>query len=406
MHTSLTARSLAARGTLALARVLALASLAACAPQRPAPGALTPAAARATNQTRAADLAALDVWESHRVSLMRNDGADLSARGVALARAGAWLAFAREAYAARPLSRDADDALAEARALMAPFDESRAVATSRGTLAARADRLSPDNWAEVDRLASAPASVADVSALAAAEIELVRAARPAAALPFGVMLAGGAREAAGSAMQLPSTISETSVSALSCPAVEHIARAAVLLAEADVVQQSEARQLGEIARLQQDERLRARRLHFAVRSDAVGMPSAALLSGVAGALRAHPELSLVIEGHADPRGGDDENRTLSGKRAATVRDILADSGVADERMLVRQFGESRRAAAGSSAVDYARDRRVQLRFVLPDGEELPITEDAALDLQIERIVKRSAAARRRPALRRPARVPR
>jgi hypothetical protein len=57
-------------------------------------------------------------------------------------------------------------------------------------------------------------------------------------------------------------------------------------------------------------------------------------------------------------------------------------------------------------VDYARDRRVQLRFVLPDGEELPITEDAGLDLQIERIVKRSAAARRRPALRRTARVPR
>jgi outer membrane protein OmpA-like peptidoglycan-associated protein len=390
MHTSLTARSLVARGTLALA----LASLAACAPQRPAPGALTPVAARATNQARAADLAALDVWESHRVSLMRNDGADLSARGVALARAGAWLAFAREAYVARPLSRDADDALAEARALMAPFDESRAALPSRGALAARADRLSPDNWAEVDRLASAPASVADVSALAAAEIELVRAARPVAALAPGVMLAGGAREAAGSAVQLPSTISETSVSALSCPAVQHIARAAVLLAEADVVQQSEARQLGEIARLQQDERLRARRLHFAVRSDAVGMPSAALLSGVAGALRAHPELSLVIEGHADPRGGDDENRTLSGRRATTVRDILADSGVADERMLVRQFGESRRAAAGSTVVDYARDRRVQLRFVLPDGEELPIAEDSALDLQIERIVKRSAAVHR------------
>jgi outer membrane protein OmpA-like peptidoglycan-associated protein len=125
------------------------------------------------------------------------------------------------------------------------------------------------------------------------------------------------------------------------------------------------------------------------------MPSAALLSGVTGALRAHPELGLVIEGYADPRGGTDDNRELSGRRAIMVRDILADSGVTDERMLVRQFGESRRAASGTTVVDYARDRRVRLAFVLPDGEELPITDDSALDLQIERVVTRSAAVRRR-----------
>jgi hypothetical protein len=140
------------------------------------------------------------------------------------------------------------------------------------------------------------------------------------------------------------------------------------------------------------------------------MPSAALLAGVAGALEAHPELSLVIEGYADPRGGDGDNRLLSGRRAETVRGILADSGVADERMLVRQFGERRRASTGTSATDYALDRRVRLVFVLPDGEELPIVDDRALDLQIERAVKRSAAvvarsrrssAHRTPQLRRP-----
>lgn len=406
MHTSLTFRILIARrARLALALT---AALAACAPQRPAPGALAPVAARSTNAARAADLAALDAWEAHRLSLMRNDGADLPARGVALARAGAWLAFAREAYVARPGARDADDALAEARTLMAPFEPERATAVPRGSLAAAADRTSPDNWAEVGRLASAPASVGDASALAEAEIELVRAtARPVQLLSPGVMLAGAARDAGTSAVQLPAGVSESSVSPLACVAVQHIARAVALLAEADVVQQDQARQAGEIARLQQDERVRARRLHFAVRSDSVGMPSAALLSGVAGALRAHPELSLAIEGHADPRGGEEDNRVLSGRRAATVRDILADSGVADERMLVRQFGRSRRAATGTTALDYARDRRVQLRFVLPDGEELPISEDDALDLQIERVVKRSARlAARRPGVRRDVKAPR
>jgi Outer membrane protein and related peptidoglycan-associated (lipo)proteins len=297
---------------------------------------------------------------------------------------------------------------------MAPFDTTSGAPTPgslvapRGTLAAAADRTSPDNWAEVGRLASSPAAVADASALAEAEIELVRATpRPVQLLSPTVMLAGEARDASGSAVQLPATVSESSASALSCVAVQHVARASALLAEADLVQQSEARQISDVARLQEDARVRARLVHFAVRSDVVGMPSAALLSGVAGALKAHPELSLAIEGHADPRGGDDANRELSGRRAVMVRDILADSGVADERMLVRQFGRSRRASTGSSALDYARDRRVQLKFVLPNGDELPIAEDVALDLQIERVVKRSAgvAARRRPGVRRTVKAP-
>ena len=376
--------------------VITLALVMACAPQRPAPGALAPVNARSTNETRAADLAALDAWEAHRVSLMRNDGADLSARGVALARAGAWLAYAREAYATRPLTHEADEALAEARKLMAPFERQGDVTASRSALAAGADRLSPDNWAEVERLASKPEMVADAASLAEAEIELVRAtARPTLAVAPSVMLAGGARDSIPSVVVLPGTVAEASVSPLSCPATRHIARAVALLGEADVVQQGAARQLATIDRLQQDERVRARQLHFAVKSDVVGMPSAALLVGVAGALKSHPELSLVIEGYADPRGGDDDNLLLSGRRAETVRGILADSGVAEERMLVRQFGETHRAATGTTAVDYARDRRVRLVFVLPDGEELPIADDRTLDLQIERVVTRSAAVRRR-----------
>ena len=371
-------------------------AVAACAPMRPAPGALAPVSARGSNEMRAADLAVIDAIESHRVALLRNDGADLPVRIVALARAGAWLALAREAYVARPNTHEADDALVEARKLMAPFERGGDTnAEARSALAAGADRVSPDNWAEVERLASKPETVADAASLAEAEIELVRASnQPARLFLPSVMLAGGPRDSTGSAVVLPGSISETSVSPLACPAVQHIARAVALLGKADVVQAGEARQLATLDKLQADARLRARQVHFAVKSDVVGMPSAALLSGVAGALKAHPELSLAIEGHADPRGGDDDNRTLSGRRAVMVRDILADSGVADERMLVRQFGARRRAAKGSTVVDYARDRRVQLKFVLPDGVELPITDDSPLDLQIERVVKRSAAVRR------------
>ena len=376
---------------------IVVASLAstACAPQHAVPGALAPVAARATNESRSADLAVMDAIEAHRVSLLRNDGADLPARSVALARAGAWIAFAREAYVLDPQAHQADDALAEARKLMAPYAQEGAASRARSALAVGADRLSPDNWAEVGRLASKPELVADAASLAEAEIELVRAtALPLGRSTPGVMLAGATHDSSRSAVVLPSLVSETSVSALACQAVQHIARAVVLLGEADIVAQGVAREQSAIATLQTDDRVRQRQLHFAVKSDMVGMPSAALLNGVAGALKAHPELSLVIEGYADPRGSDDDNRLLSGRRATTVRDILADSGVTDERMLVRQFGKRNRATTGSTAADYARDRRVRLKFVLPTGEELPIVDEEAVDLQIERVLKRRASTRR------------
>ena len=387
--------------------VLAALVAGACAPHRPAPGALAPVSARNTNEMRLADLAVIEGWERRRTALLRNDGDDLPSRAVALARAGAWLVFAREAYMSRPHSHDTDDALSEARTLMAPYERADDAQTTRSALATSADRISPDNWAEIERLASTPDAVGDVASLAEAEIELVRAAAtPARSPASNVMLAGAPREPIESVVRLPSAVSATSVSPLSCPAVQHIARAISLLGEADVLLQGEARQIAKIDKLQQDERVRARSLHFALASDIVGMPSAALLSGVADALRAHPELQLVIEGHADPRGGTDDNRTLSGRRATMVRDILADSGVTDDRMLVRQFGARRRAAAGTTVIDYARDRRVQLKFLLPDGEELPITDESAVDLQIERVVTRSAAVRRRNGVRGSTRVPR
>jgi hypothetical protein len=144
-------------------------------------------------------------------------------------------------------------------------------------------------------------------------------------------------------------------------------------------------------------RRNARTVHFALASDVLHDPSAALLAGVADAMRQHPEVSLVIEGHADPRGADTSNLWLSGRRAEGVRDLLVRSGVDGNRVLVRMFGARRRDGSGTSVFDYARDRRVQLRFVLPDGTELPAIEDAS-DLQIEAQTLWTGALR--PGLRR------
>jgi hypothetical protein len=149
-----------------------------CAPVRPTPGALAPVHARTTNGILAADLATIDAWEARRITLLRNDGADLSSRGITLARAGAWLAFAREAYVAHPRGHDADEALTEARRLIESLSGTTAVAAApppTASLLAAAQKLSPELWARVRELESTPGAAQNIATLADAEIELVRA---------------------------------------------------------------------------------------------------------------------------------------------------------------------------------------------------------------------------------------
>lgn len=366
-----------------------------CAPQRPTPNDLAPARARGTNEMRAADLAVIDAWEAHRVSLMRNDGPDLAARGVALARAGAWLVYARESYVEHPESSDADEALARARALMARVEANGAGSLPGAALSADADQQGPESWARVRRLAAAPATVADPARLAEAEIELVRASAPLerAAAP-SVVLAGSARGTTAFAVALPTTISSVSTSPRSCRAAQHLARAATLLGEAEAAHVDDARRPGARDAIAADARLRTRYVHFGLRSARLSAASRLLLSGVAGAMTDHPELSIIIEAHSDPRGSAELNRHLSGSRGEAVRRVLADSGVADERMIVRLFGETRRVSVATTPEQYARDRRAQLLFLLPDGTELPLADDGASDLQIERAMRGKSPRRR------------
>ena len=57
------------------------------------------------------------------------------------------------------------------------------------------------------------------------------------------------------------------------------------------------------------------------------------------------------------------NEDLSTRRAITVRDYLADKGIADGRLAVRGYGESQPIADNDTAEGKARNRRVVLRIL-------------------------------------------
>lgn len=68
--------------------------------------------------------------------------------------------------------------------------------------------------------------------------------------------------------------------------------------------------------------------------------------------------SMHLVGHADPRGDDEYNLVLGGKRAESVRGLLLKQGLGKDRITTTSRGEM--DASGSDAESWAKDRRVDV----------------------------------------------
>jgi len=82
-------------------------------------------------------------------------------------------------------------------------------------------------------------------------------------------------------------------------------------------------------------------------------------------LRNVDDFSVVIEGHADPRGDDGYNEQLSAERAAAVRDALIGAGLPADRITTRAAGERNSRAQDGDLDAMALERRVNLSIVYP-----------------------------------------
>ncbi len=353
---------------LRFAAILFAAASSACAPHASTMGSLTAPRLRVTNEIIEADLAMIGIWRE-RLDVVRERNEESSAsraertsRTYAVAKAAAWLSFARDEYATEPRSEVADAALERARLVIQAMEgdsmppaqwqgaaENLVMGTSevhselwRGAEAVRAD----SNWSAV------------ASDLAELEVALVRAGR--------VEAATGA----------------------ACRAETHLIRARRILARAksrldDLVplpMVAEARK-DTTPVLQKDMPVTIS-VHFALDRSELGDASRKLLGDVVRVLALHPEYGVVLEGHADPRGRAAHNQALSQRRVESVRDFLASQGIIVDRLEARARGTESRAGVGVSLMDYALDRRVTLQFLAPDGSILK-EGDRPSDLQIE-----------------------
>lgn len=77
-------------------------------------------------------------------------------------------------------------------------------------------------------------------------------------------------------------------------------------------------------------------------------------------LRENKERNISIEGHTDSVGNDEFNRELSLRRADAVKQYLLQSGIDENRIRTRGFGETYPVASNSNSSGRQMNRRVEI----------------------------------------------
>ena len=74
-------------------------------------------------------------------------------------------------------------------------------------------------------------------------------------------------------------------------------------------------------------------------------------------LRKNPDISVVLEGHADERGTREYNLALGERRANAAKDYLMTYGISSNRISVISYGKERPVDSGSNPLAWSKNRR-------------------------------------------------
>jgi OOP family OmpA-OmpF porin len=128
----------------------------------------------------------------------------------------------------------------------------------------------------------------------------------------------------------------------------------------------EAARRDEVARLARlrcqqaiDEVSTTGQINFRTGSAEISRSSYGLLDNLAAAAKSCENVAIDIEGHTDSQGSEENNLTLSQRRAQSVVDYLVRAGVDTEQLTARGYGESRPLVDNSTAANRAQNRRIE-----------------------------------------------
>jgi len=95
------------------------------------------------------------------------------------------------------------------------------------------------------------------------------------------------------------------------------------------------------------------------------------------------ELEVHLDGYADRRGDKDKNIALSNARINSVRQALIDSGVDENRIISKAYGEMKMVSAAGDLEAYTFDRKVVIRFERASSDSLMNMHKVLSDVQLD-----------------------
>ena len=101
-------------------------------------------------------------------------------------------------------------------------------------------------------------------------------------------------------------------------------------------------------------------INFDTDSDHLRPDAKPAIDQLLGALKAHPDWKISIDGHTDSTGNPAHNLDLSKRRAASVMAALAADGIEAGRMTSQGFGQTKPIASNDNEIGRAQNRRVEV----------------------------------------------
>ena len=99
------------------------------------------------------------------------------------------------------------------------------------------------------------------------------------------------------------------------------------------------------------------RVFFATNESILTTASRETLRAQAAWLRKNPDVTVVVEGHADERGTREYNLALGERRANAAKDYLMTYGISSDRISVLSYGKERPVDSGSTPLAWSKNRR-------------------------------------------------
>ena len=110
-------------------------------------------------------------------------------------------------------------------------------------------------------------------------------------------------------------------------------------------------------------------VHFAFDDATVREHDIAALDRFAQVAQKHyPNSVITVEGFADPAGSQRYNKTLSARRATSVREYLVSKGLPSEQLKVIGYGEARQVVPGAERDEPGAEQNRRVVFVIETGD--------------------------------------